>query len=90
MNLKKSYLVPSVKVQWLGIYWVTALAFIDPPVGKREEIQRVLSKFMRTPLSHRHVERILGKLHFDSIIDLTDLPLLKSRYSSFRFCKEDQ
>ena len=63
MNLKRSRLVPCVKVQWLGIDWVTVLFLISHPEEKRKEIQRVLLEFMKTSLvSYRQMGRILGKL----------------------------
>ena len=78
INWAKSCLVPSQRIEWLGIGWNTQTARLSMPVRKRREIRSSIKTFLSSgSMSRRSLERVLGKIQHATIIDPLGKTILK-------------
>jgi len=61
INAEKSSLVPTQKIQWLGIVWNTRAKSLSLPVSFQWKVQSSLKAFVRgKSITCLHLERVIG------------------------------
>ena len=70
INIKKSHLIPTQSIEWLGHVWESAQGILALTPAFREKALRKLKEFLgKGTISKRELESVLGTLNFASAVD---------------------